>query len=121
MGSTLDLKVVLKTIVDRAVELSATDAGSIFYFREQVGRFELGETAGIEEEVITRYRRLDIARSETGLGEVIANRQPLQVADLTKRASNPLRDAALEAGMRAVLADLPACASDRTTHAESVC
>src|SRR5262245_44953038 len=126
VGSTLDLKVVLKTIVDRAVELSATDAGSIFYLREQVGRFELGETAGIEEEVIARYRRLDIARSETGLGEVIANRQPLQVADLTKRASNPLRDAALEAGMRAVLA-VPLLGSDgplgalrlqRRTHGE---
>ena len=31
VSSTLDLKVVLKTIVDRAVELSGTDAGSIFY------------------------------------------------------------------------------------------
>jgi signal transduction histidine kinase len=111
VGSTLDLKVVLKTIVYRAVELSATDAGSIFYLREEVGRFELGETAGIEEDVITRYRKLDIARHETGLGEVIANRQPLQVADLTERASNPLRDAALEAGMRAVLA-VPLLRSD---------
>ena len=34
VSSTLDLKTVLKTIVDRAVELSGTDAGSIFYYRE---------------------------------------------------------------------------------------
>ena len=33
VSSTLDLKVVLKTIVDRAVNLSDTDGGSIFYFR----------------------------------------------------------------------------------------
>ena len=46
VSSTLDLKVVLKTIVERAVELSGTDAGSIFYFREDIGRFELGETTG---------------------------------------------------------------------------
>jgi GAF domain-containing protein len=46
VSSTLDLKVVLKTIVDRAVDLSSTDAGSIFYSREGVGRFELGETSG---------------------------------------------------------------------------
>ena len=37
VSSTLDLKVVLKTIVDRAVHLSGTDAGSIFYYREDTG------------------------------------------------------------------------------------
>src|SRR5262245_62189356 len=50
VSSTLDLKVVLKTIVDRAVELSGTDAGSIYYHRQETGRFELGETSGLEEE-----------------------------------------------------------------------
>ena len=43
VSSTLDLKVVLKTIVDRAVNLSGTDGGSIFYYREETGAFELGE------------------------------------------------------------------------------
>jgi ATP-dependent DNA ligase len=37
VNSTLDLKVVLKTIVDRAVELSGTDAGSIYYYRQELG------------------------------------------------------------------------------------
>ena len=100
---TLDLKVVLKTIVDRAVELSATDGGSIFYYREEVGAFELGETSGFDEEVVERFRNLDILASETGLGEAIAKRQPLQIPDVRKRARNPLRDAALEAGLRAAL------------------
>ena len=100
---TLDLKVVLKTIVDRAVELSATDGGSIFYYREEVGAFELGETSGFDEEVVARFRNLDILASETGLGEAIAKRQPLQIPDVSTRARNPLRDAALEAGLRAAL------------------
>src|SRR5262245_41454762 len=103
VSSTLDLKVVLKTIVDRAVELSGTDAGSIFYYREQVGRFELGETTGLDEEVIERFHKLDIFTGQTGLGEAIVDRQPLQVPDITKRTSNVLRDAALEAGLRAAL------------------
>jgi GAF domain-containing protein/anti-sigma regulatory factor (Ser/Thr protein kinase) len=103
VSSTLDLKAVLKTIVDRAVELSGTDAGAIFYFREDVGRFELGETTGLDEEVVARFRKLDIAAGQTGLGEAIANRQPLQVPDITKRPSNALRDAAIEAGLRAAL------------------
>ena len=103
MSSTLDLKVVLKTIVERAVELSGTDAGSIFDYRQEAGRFELGETSGLDEEVVASFRKLDIAAGQTGLGEAIAKRQPRQVLDVTKRASNPLRDAALEAGLRASL------------------
>src|SRR5262245_8427896 len=103
VSSTLDVKVVLKTIVDRAVHLSGTDVGSIYYYREQVGRFELGETTGLDDETIARFRKLDISTGRTGLGEAIAQRQPLQVPDVLKRASNPLRDAALEAGLHAAL------------------
>ena len=103
VSSTLDLKVVLKTIVDRAVDLSGTDAGSIFYYREGVGRFELGETSGLDEDIVARLRKLDISKRETGLGEAIATQQPLQLPDVTKRASNVLRDAALEAGLHAAL------------------
>jgi GAF domain-containing protein/anti-sigma regulatory factor (Ser/Thr protein kinase) len=99
VSSTLDLKIVLKTIVERAVDLSGTDGGSIFYYREDVGAFELGETSGLDEEVAARFRKLDISAGQTGLGEAIANRHP----DVSKRPSNPLRDAALEAGLRAAL------------------
>jgi signal transduction histidine kinase len=101
VSSTLDLKVVLKTIVDRAVALSNTDGGSIFYFRS--GRFELGETAGLDEGAVARFRKLDISAGQTGLGEAIAQRQPLQVPDILSRPSNPLRDAAIEVGLRAGL------------------
>src|SRR5215470_6483864 len=101
VSSTLDLRVVLKTIVDRAVELSGTDGGSIFYYRR--GRFELGETTGLNEDTIVRFRKLDIAEGQTGLGEAIAQRQPLQVPNIFQRPSNPLRDAAIEAGLRAGL------------------
>jgi hypothetical protein len=39
---TLELKVVLQTVVDRAGEFSGADAGSMLYYREEVGRSELG-------------------------------------------------------------------------------
>ena len=103
VSSTLDLNMVLKTIADRAVELSGADASLIFYFRKDTGRFELGETAGLDEQAIERYRRLDIGETGTGLGEAVTSRQPVQSSDITKRTSNPLRNAALEAGMRAAL------------------
>jgi signal transduction histidine kinase/putative methionine-R-sulfoxide reductase with GAF domain len=103
VSSTLDLKVVLKTIVERAVELSGTDAGSIFYYRAEKRRFELGETAGLNDETIARFRKLDIAAGQTGMGEAIAKREPLPIPDVVQRPSNALRDAALEAGLHAAL------------------
>ena len=75
---TLDLKVVLKTIVDRAVALSGTDSGSIYYYREQAGRFELGETTGLDEETI--LRRLgpsgDLWSNRSGRGHRSASTAP---------------------------------------------
>ena len=76
VSSTLDLKVALKSMVDRAVELSTTDGGSIFYYRPEIGRFELSETAGLEEEVVARFRMLDMLTGQTGMGEAIAKRRP---------------------------------------------
>ena len=102
VSSTLDLKVVLKTIVDRAVLLSGTDAGSIFYYREQTGTFELGETTGLDDEVVARLSKLDISARETGLGEAIAKREPMQIPDLMQHPSDPFA-AVVEAGFRASL------------------
>src|SRR5262245_32451363 len=103
VSSTLELKVVLKTIVLRAVELSGTDAGSIYYYRQELDRLELGETTGLNEDVVARLRNLDISATGTGVGEAITRRRPLQIADFFKRPSNPLRNVAIEAGLRAAL------------------
>jgi signal transduction histidine kinase len=103
VNSTLDLKVVLKIIVDRAVNLSGADGAAIFYCREDVGTFELGETAGLDEAAVAKYRKLDSLATRTGLGEAVTDRVPLQIPDIADRPANPLRDAALEAGMRAAL------------------
>ena len=103
VSSTLDLKVVLKTIVDRTVELSATHAGSLFYYRKENGTFELGETTGLDDEMVARLRKLEISASESGLSEAISKRQPLQIPDLIQLPSDPLRDAVVEAGFRASL------------------
>ena len=58
---------------------------------------------GSTRRCVDRYRKLDIAAGQTGLSEAITNRQPLQISDITKRPSNPLRDSALEASLRAAL------------------
>jgi signal transduction histidine kinase len=58
---------------------------------------------GLDDETVERFRRLDISAGQTSLGEAISRRQPLEAPDVIKRPSNPLRDAALEAGLHAAL------------------
>src|SRR5215510_14405809 len=96
-AAALTLILVRPTHVLSGMVARVTTVGS------EVGRFELGETSGLDEEVVRRFRKLDIAAGQTGLGEAIANREPLQLPDVTKTASNPLRDAALQAGLHAAL------------------
>src|SRR5262249_6774994 len=59
------------------------------------------ETTRLDEEVVARVRELDIAAGQTGLGEAIAKREPLQMPDILERPGNPLRDAAIAADFRA--------------------
>ena len=93
-----------KTIVDRAVELSGTDAGSIFYYREDEQDFELGETTGSTR----RSSRGSASSTSPRADAVWARRSPsdsrLQIPDLHASVrAIPLRDAVLEAGLRASL------------------
>jgi len=54
VSSTIDLKAVLKSIVDRAVDLSGTDAGSTLYYRKELRAVEHGESTGLDDDVIAR-------------------------------------------------------------------
>ena len=103
VSSTLDLKVVLKTIINHAVELSGTDGGSIFHYREEASIFELAEAAMLDEKLVANFRKLEISPKYKGLGDAVTSRLPVQIPDLAKWPSNPLRNAALEAGLRAAL------------------
>src|SRR5262245_60724857 len=72
VSSTLDLKAVLKTIVDRAVNLSNTDAGSIFYYHKATGSFELGETTGLDRTLLQSFASSTFPRKRP----VLARRLP---------------------------------------------
>src|SRR5262249_61259921 len=52
VNSTLDLAAVLDTIVSKAVQLSATEAGAIYVHDEGEDKFELRSTYGMSEELI---------------------------------------------------------------------
>jgi GAF domain-containing protein len=52
VNSTLDLEQVLTTIVQRAVQLSRTDAGAIYVFDEARQEFKLRATYGMSDDMI---------------------------------------------------------------------
>ena len=56
VNSTLDLATVLSTIVSRAVELSGTEAGTIYEFDDQQKELQLRSTYGMSEELIKALR-----------------------------------------------------------------
>src|SRR5438552_14706049 len=52
VNSTLDLETVLSTIVAKAVQLSQTEAGTIYVFNDQTQTFELRSTYGMDDALI---------------------------------------------------------------------
>src|ERR1051326_4303169 len=100
---TLDLRSVLSTILNRSVELTGAEAGVIFRYTRADRSFRFVEAVGWDDATAQRVRQLTVGEGLTALGEVIASRAPLQIADLRARPSNPLRDSSLAAGYRSVL------------------
>ena len=56
VNSTLDLETVLSTIVAKAVQLSATEAGAIYVFSKLRQKFRLRATYGMSEDDDCRAR-----------------------------------------------------------------
>jgi GAF domain-containing protein len=116
VNSTLDLETVLSTIVAKAVQLSETEAGAIYVYSGRRQQFRLRATYGMSDELISAIRAQASHLADTVLGEAVARRQPLQVADLRKEPPLPVNAILLEAGYRAVLI-LPLLRPDRVVGA----
>ncbi|MBV8650622.1 MAG: response regulator, partial [Alphaproteobacteria bacterium] len=103
VGSTLDQRTVLSTIVGLSVDLAGADAGAIFRYQEGDRLYRLVEAVGWDEVLTREVSALRIHEAETAMGEAAASRAPLQFADLKIRPPYPMRDAVLAAGFRALL------------------
>src|SRR5262249_2961554 len=68
VNSTVDLETVLFTIVSKAVQLSVTDAGAIYVFDDENGKFQLRSTYGMSERIIAAISdpAHDIAQTPVG-------------------------------------------------------
>ena len=112
VSSTLDLEMVLTSIVRHAVQLSKTDTGTIYEFDEAEGVFVPSINYGAHAEYVEALResRLRVG-DRTVIGQAAIKRAPDQVPDLTEVPDYPL-PYVQQAGYRAVLA-LPLLREDR--------
>lgn len=114
--STLDVKKVLSTIVARAVDLSGADAGSIYKYRKSSRTFRLAEACNMSDDLVNALRSIRIDAEGTAMGEAAQTLQPVMVPDLARRASYPVRDIALAAGLHSALI-VPLAVPERTLGA----
>jgi signal transduction histidine kinase/CheY-like chemotaxis protein len=103
VNSTLDLATVLSTIVAKAVELSDTEAGSIYVVDPSTHEFQLRATHGMSDELIAELNRQGIDLSEKTFADAAAQKEPVQVADLKDAPPSPVLNILLRAGYRALL------------------
>jgi GAF domain-containing protein len=103
VNSTLEIETVLSTIVEKAVQLSATDAGAIYVFSNQRQKFRLRATFGMSEAMIAEIGNLSIGLGESYIGAAAKNGEAVQVPDLAIEPSSPMRDLVVRAGYRGLL------------------
>ena len=103
VNSTLDLDTVLKTIVAKAVQLSGTDAGSIYVFSNTRQQFRLRATYGMSEELITALSSQRIGLNDPGIGDAARKRAPIQMLDLSEGKLPRVLKVVFEAGFRSIL------------------
>ena len=116
VNSTLDLETVLATIIAKAVQLSGTDAGTIYVFDEVNREFQIRASFGMAEELVEALKQRHIRLGETMVSAVTVERRSMQVADTQSEDSSLVLDVILRAGFRALLT-VPLLGADRTIGA----
>jgi signal transduction histidine kinase len=103
INSSLELDTVLSTIVAKAVELSATDAGAIYVFDNQSEEFHLSATYGMPEEIVAEIRGRHLREQDFRFDGQEQQKGTVQVPDLRSEKSSPVNDIVIRAGYRALL------------------
>ncbi|MCC6714592.1 MAG: GAF domain-containing protein [Gammaproteobacteria bacterium] len=121
VNSTLDLQIVLTTIVSHAVQLSGTDAGAIDEYDEQDEQFILRATHGMDDQLGAALRASPVRLGEGAVGRVAVAREPVQFADIDVDAYGPrLHSLMAQSGFRAILV-VPLLREGRIVGGLSVC
>jgi signal transduction histidine kinase/CheY-like chemotaxis protein len=102
VNSTLELQTVLSTIVAKAVQLSDTDAGSIYVHDETQQEFQLQANYGMSDDLIAALKdhHTDLSGAVAGAAK---QGEPVQVPDMQAEPHIPTNEIMLQAGYRARL------------------
>ena len=116
VNSTIDLQTVLSTIIAKAVELSGTEAGTIFVFDQASQEFQVQANHGMDDDLIAAIKDRHIRLGETMVSQAALQRKPMQLADAKQDTSSLVLDVVQRAGYRALLT-IPLLAADRIVGA----
>src|SRR6185369_9762582 len=120
ISSTLELETVLKTIVQRAVQLTGLDGGSIYEYDESNEVFRLQAADNQADELLEAVRSVPIRKGDGTVGRVAITLEAAQVPDILEKSYESTRkDILVRAGYRAVLT-VPLLHEERIIGALSV-
>jgi methyl-accepting chemotaxis protein len=100
VNSTIDLETVVSTIVMKAVQLSGTEAGTIYVFDEASQEFRMRASYGMDDGIIAEIKGRHIRMGETVVSRAVLQRKPVQIHDVQHDPSSPVLDVILRAGFR---------------------
>lgn len=104
VSSTLDLNMVLTSIIQHAVALSDTKGGTIFEFNESEQVFVPRVNYGLSTDLTAEIERSAICVGDkTAIGQAGQKKVPVQISDLAEQPEYPLHYIR-EGGFRALLA-----------------
>jgi signal transduction histidine kinase len=98
--------------VAKAVQLSSTEAGTIYVFDAEAQEFKLRATYGMDEALVAALRDRHIRIGETVVSHAVRQRRPVQIYDVQLDPSGLVLDVIVRAGFRAHLT-IPLLAADQ--------
>ena len=104
LASTLNLDRVLATVVTRAIQLSETDAGTIWEYDPTSDVFHLRAADNLEEDIVSVLWATPLQRGEGTVGRLADTRAPIQIADVLEESTYGGRlEVIVRSGYRAIL------------------
>jgi signal transduction histidine kinase len=107
VSSTLDLQIVLRTIVGHAVQLSGTSGGIIYEYDEAKQEFLLRASQRMEDEAVEALRATPVRPGQGATGQAATTRAPVQVLNILEQresTATSVRPILARLGYRSVLA-----------------
>jgi signal transduction histidine kinase len=114
VSSTLDLEMVLSTIVSRATQLASMDGGAIYEYEEAQEEFRVHATDRLPEELVEALRSAPIPRGEGAVGRLAMTGEPVVIRDIMDEGmyQSRVREILLRLNYRSLLA-VPLLREDR--------